>query len=59
MCSKIDNSDCKVTVSRVEEKNIENSDEATISSDLWFGTVIPFELGKAMAEKWSLKENPA
>jgi len=59
MCSKIDNSDCKFTVSRVEEKKIENSDEATISSDLWFGTVIPFELGKAMAEKWSLNENPA
>jgi hypothetical protein len=26
--------------------NIENSDEINISTDLWFSTVIPFEIGR-------------
>jgi hypothetical protein len=52
LCPKNDNSDCKITVWRVREKNIDNSSETTISKDLWFSTVVPFEVGREIDSRW-------
>lgn len=48
MCPKDDHGDCKITVSRVQENKLEKSNETTISTVLWFDTVVPFELGNAI-----------
>ena len=59
MCPKLHLIESKITVWRVHEKKIENSEETTTSNDLWFSTVVPFEISKNIDTLWGSKVEPA